>query len=417
MIRIGKYNLKINYSNLNTFLFLLLFIFLEFEYYDFVNLPVFQRIMGFKFEFDLIKFIIAHFFAIFLIDLNNRHTEINYFINSFFLMFLSFPAIILFEFMPNTPPIIVLFIIFFHLLSYVSFVYKPRVRLIKNRINQQQIIWFIAGLAFIMLIPFFLAYGLKVNFRVFLFKDIYEVRAIAAQKATFITSYFLSWLMKIVIPIGLVLGLKNKKWLLFSFFTLAQIYLFTLAGHRSAFISFFVVFILFIDSHRKQISVLLLTIILLIIASKLVTITTGNLIAESTIVRRAFFLPAIIMNDYFDFFKGNHTYLSYSILHNYIEYPFDLQPPQLIGKYYFNHETANVNSGFISDGFMNFGNIGVIINIFIVVAITRVFQFVKVPSIYSGIILIILYTLISSFLFTSLLTHGILLFMLLILFL
>ncbi len=417
MIRIGKYNLKLNYSNLSLFLFFALFIILEYEYYDFVNLPFFQKTMGFRFEFSFWKFILAHLFALTLIDLNSKHTEISYFINSFFLMFLTFPAIILFEFMPGTPITIVLFIILFHILNYLSFVYKPRTQLSKNRFNQQQTIWLVAALVMLMLIPFFLAYGMKLDFRVFLFKDIYEVRAIAAQKATFITSYFLSWLMKIVIPIGLVLSLKNKKWILFSFFTLAQIYLFTIAGHRSAFISFFVIFILFIESHQKQILVLLSSIITLIILSKFVTLTTGNLIAESTIVRRAFFLPAIIINDYFDFFKDNHTYLSYSILHSYIDYPFDLQPPQLIGKYYFNHESANVNSGFISDGYMNFGNIGVLLNIFIVVAITRFFQFVKVPSIYSGIVLIILYTLISSFLFTSLLTHGILLFMLLVLFL
>ncbi len=416
MIRFGVYKIRINKSNLSLFLFVLLFIFLEFEYYDFVNLPFFQNTMGFKFEFSIWRFIVAHLFAIVLIDLNQRQDEISYFINSLFLMFLSFPAIIMFAYMPGTPIIISFFILFFHLLLYLSNLYNPKVTLRRFQLNEQQTQWFIMILMFVLLIPFFLTYGLNVNLKVFFFQNIYEVRALAAQKANFFTSYFLSWLMKIVIPIGLILSLKNRKWILFIVFTLAQIYLFSITGHRSAFISFFVIFILFIESYEKQVLTLLSSIVLLIIASKLITITTGNLMAESIVVRRAFFLPSIIINDYFDYFKDNHTYLSYSILKSFINYPFELQPPQLIGKEFFHHAEANVNSGFISDGYMNFGNIGVIMNILIVSFIVRFFQFVKVPSYYSGIVLIIVYTLISSYLFTSLLTHGILLFLLLLLF-
>jgi len=414
MSQIKRFTFSSRY--LEPLLFLIILIILQFEFYDFVNIPFYQKSNGFSFEFTTWRFILGNLLALFFIDLNSKQKDLSYFVNSMFTVFLTFPVLILFMYMPETPSVLIIFLLLFHFLLYFSYVYPPNIKLKKLGLNQTQIVWIISGLTLLMLIPFLLVYGLKINYKVFLFQDIYETRAIASAKSTFITSYFFSWLMKIVVPIGVVLSLKNKKWLALAFFIIVQLYLFSIAAHKSAFFSLFVVLIMVINSYRKQVLALLSLIIIAIIASKIVSITTGDLLAESIVVRRVFFLPAVIINDYFDFFKDHHTYLSYSIFKSFITYPFDLQPPQLIGRAYFMSDTANVNSGFLSDGFMNFGYIGVIINIIAVVGIFRIVQFMNLTSSYSGILLIIIYTLISSFLLTCLLTHGILLFFVLIYF-
>lgn len=408
MINFKKLNITNKYIELS--LFLLLFFILEFEYYDFINIPLFKEKMGFDFSFTLWKFGLAKIFLAGLLFLNYKLKDFSYFVNSLFLIFLSFPAIILFEFMPGTPISISLFIILFHILFYLSSLIKLDLKTEIFKINKKYSLYVILGLTALMLIPFFITYGFKINFNAFLFKYTYDIRAAAALKSTISTSYFLPWLIKIIIPIGIVISLNKKKWILSIIFIIAQLYLFSTGAHKSAFFSIFVVFIMFVKTYRKQISFIIFSFILLIIISKLISIIGGNIMPESVIVRRVFFLPSIIINDYFDFFKGNHIYLSHSVFRSFFEYPFNLQPQNLIGKEYFSNPLSNVNSGFLGDGYMNFGYIGVIINIFAVVLVFKIIEIFKISYIYSGILIIIIYTLISSYFLTSLLTHGILLF-------
>jgi len=170
---------------------------------------------------------------------------------------------------------------------------------------------------------------------------------------------------------------------------------------------------MFLPSYRYQVRLVLIAFVLMIIASKVITLTTNEIMPESIVVRRTFFLPAIIINDYFDFFKDNHIYLSHSILKSFIEYPYELQPEQIISVEYFNSTTGHCNSGFISDGFMNFGYTGVILNIIGLLAVFKIMEVIKISHLYAGIIFIIIYTFISSYFLTSLLTHGVILFIIL----
>ena len=403
---------NINNKYVELFLFLTLFFFLEYEYYYFV-VPLFKENMGFDFAFSLWKYGLVKLFLTGLLFINYKLKEFNYFANSLFLIFLSFPAIILFEFMPGTPISISLFIILFHVLFYLSSLIKFDIKTDKYIINKKYSLYIILGITILMLIPFFIIYGFKINTDALLFKDVYKIRAEAAIKSNILTSYFLGWLIKIIIPIGIIISLHKKKCLLVALFILAQLYVFSTGAHKSAFFSIFVVFIMYIKTYRKQVAFILFSFIVLIIASKIIFVIDGNIIAESLIVRRTFFLPAIIINDYFDFFQNNYIHLSHSVLHKCILYPYDLNPPYLIGKYYFNNPASHVNSGFISDGYMNFGYIGVIINILGVILFLKLFQFLRISYIYSGILFIIVYTFINSYFLTSLLTHGILVFLVL----
>ena len=87
MINIKKIIITNKYIELS--LFLLLFFILEFEYFDFVNIPLFREKMGFDFSFSIWKFGLAKVFIAGLLFLNYKLKGFNYFVNSLSLIFLS----------------------------------------------------------------------------------------------------------------------------------------------------------------------------------------------------------------------------------------------------------------------------------------------------------------------------------------
>jgi hypothetical protein len=84
-----------------------------------------------------------------------------------------------------------------------------------------------------------------------------------------------------------------------------------------------------------------------------------------------------------------------------------LAPNLLIGQEYFPNSIKSANSGFISDGFMNLGYFGVILNIIGVITVFKLFSIIKISVKYSGVFTIIIYTLVNGYFLTSMLTHGI----------
>ena len=414
-IKYTKPDLRLEKDNLiDLFLLIALFLILEFEYFDFVNLPFFQEKMGFDFSFSGSRYFIGKLMLLFSLYINSKMKGLGYFSNTAFLIFLTFPSIIMFEFMPNTPIIISLSAILFHIIYFATSLFNPVFHNEKTlNLKKDYKLWIIIAITGIAIIPLFLNFGFNLNFEVFNPYKIYEVRALEINKTHGISNYFYSWLIKIIIPVGLIMSIKNRKWILVFVFFLLQIYLFLVEGHKSAFISLFVLLVMVIKTFQKQTRWMLITTIFMIIASRIISLSTGDIMVESIVVRRTFFLPAIISIDYFDFFAHNHTYLSHSIFRHFIDYPFDLDPPHLIGRDYLFNPKANANSGFISDGFMNFGYIGIFLYVTAMALVFKTIELLRISPACSGIIIIIIYTFISSFFLTTLLSHGVILFLIL----
>ncbi len=409
------FNRRISLKNKKTdILFLtILFLVLEIEFYRFVA-PSF-RSMGFGFRFSFIDFMLGKFFFVFALIINHHLKGFNYFINTLFVIFLTIPSIILFEYQPDTPAIIVFFVLLFHLLFYLSTLFSVKKIIPDIRFTERSEYLFLTGISVGMLLPFFVIYGLQIHPEVFLLKNIYGVRAIFSSKTNMLTAYLFSPLVKIVFPIGIVYGVIKKKVGVILFSTVSLLYLFGLSGHKSIFFSLLILPVFLIRTYEMQAKYISVLVIFAIFATVFISLTTGNILLESIVVRRVFFLPALITNDYYHFFDGNYVFLSNSILKSFIDYPFHLPPPQLIGEKYFYSPDADVNSGFLSTGFMNFGYLGVLMNILGVVVLLKFFSEMKISSHYAGIFLIVVFTLLSSSFFVSLLTHGIFVFVLLIL--
>ena len=66
----------------------------------------------------------------------------------------------------------------------------------------------------------------------------------------------------------------------------------------------------------------------------------------------------------------------------------------------------SANNGLISDGYMNFGTLGVIFNILLIAFYFMVLNSLKIPARYFGLFVLTIFSFISSSLSTVLLTHG-----------
>jgi len=132
----------------------------------------------------------------------------------------------------------------------------------------------------------------------------------------------------------------------------------------------------------------------------------NNNMFKSIFVRRVFFVPSLLNEFYFDFYKDSHLYLSHSIFSSFIDYNYDMSPAHTIADVYFHKPKMNANNGIISDGFMNFGYAGVVIYSLIFSLIFAFINSIKLNPKYFGLFVFYMLTFISSALLTVMLTHG-----------
>ena len=394
---------------IDAIMIIIIMILFEISYVTFIN--KYFSFLGYNFLFSVSKFAISNIILIVAVTINMLQKDLNYFVSSMLIVLMLLPNLIIYEFVPNVPFAIPLFVFITILILYLSSFVDVKTDKI-SFINNYKILT-ISIISILAFIPLFITYKFNLDFNVLLFEDIYKVRAEGVKKMGLITSYIYPWIVKIIFPIALILSLQYKKKALFILIFIAQIYLFIVQGHKSVFISAFLIFCYFIKDYQKQIRVVLSTIVFVVISTRILTLVTGNILIESIFIRRSFFVPAMNNVFYFDFFKDKPLYYSNSILGKFIDYPYHLLPPYLLGEKYYGMTNMSVNNGFISDGYMNIGIIGIILNIIGIIIYFKLLSKINISPIFSGIIIIIIFTLISSYFLTSLLTHGLILFLLL----
>ncbi|ALC88207.1 hypothetical protein AM499_12100 [Bacillus sp. FJAT-22090] len=116
---------------------------------------------------------------------------------------------------------------------------------------------------------------------------------------------------------------------------------------------------------------------------------------------------------YYDFFSSNEkVYLSNSIFRFFIENPYPIPIPNLIGSIYYQNYDTWVNVGYLADAYMNFGFLGILLFSILLGIILKMFDTLSHEK---GIELVIVtsfipfFGLMSGALLTKLLTGGILL--------
>ena len=141
-----------------------------------------------------------------------------------------------------------------------------------------------------------------------------------------------------------------------------------------------------------------------------VSIFANNIIPASLFVRRIFFIPAYIQTCYFDFFtKHVPDYFRNSFMRYFgLQSPYS-NIPFLIGSEYFNQNSMSANNGLISDAVANLGYVGILVMPILLSFILKLMDKASEGLDVRLYLTVALYTsliLVNSFLFTVLLTHG-----------
>ncbi len=391
-----------------------IFFLLEYAYKHFVA-PLYEY-EHFLYEYNSLKYIetkLLFFFVLLVINFKNPSPFI-YAVNQIFFLFMFSPNLIVYEYNPATPRLIIysiaVFLILLHILGFI------RVKVKTVKLTEKQFVILILFLIVLMLIPIVAYYKFNLNLKVLEFKDVYKVR-LENRPPNALIAYSYTWLSKILLPVLLAYSIIRKKYGLSIFAIVLLLYLYLTQAHKSVFFStLLIIYFYFFKNYYKKIFFFLFLLFVAIITVHFLYVFMGKLMPESLLVRRVLFLPAVINKLYFSAFKDQPLFLSHSVFSSFFHYPYQLDPPHLIGKIFFHSPQTNVNNGFISDGYMNFGSLGVWIYVVLVAITIKFFDLFYIDSRYYGIFFYIIFTLISSYFLTSLMTHGILILMLLALF-
>jgi hypothetical protein len=400
---------KIKYSNLKLLIALYALFLICFSFVI-KNLHVFLKASetaDLIYEFGLLKFVLATgivFSNMFVLS-SIKLKDLQYSVLVLVLIFFVFPSAVLFINVNGVD--IRIFIsqnIFFWGILLIGKI-KIKFKIKKANLESSKKILLLVVL--LGMIPFVILYLPYIDLENLLLRKIYQTRALMiANVDNLYTGYTYSWFNKFIIPSLLVFGLyqKSKKIIFLGIFSLVFLYL--CGANKAVFAGLIMVLLLYRFEYRKKINYLLLFLIAVTIISLMSSLFINSNELMVMAIRRPFLLPGLLDILYFDYFDGNSLYWSESITGAFIEYPYDRPHAFMVGEQYFQKSVWNANNGIISDGFMNAGMIGVLINTFIVGIYFSILNQLNISGKFFGLIFLFIFSLISSSLTTVLLTHG-----------
>lgn len=384
-----------------------LFVLLE-VFYSKVVYPTYDD-MGFKLVFQTEHFIMGWLFfviplaLVFLIAKTDFLFSILNLLISFFLA----PNVILYQYM-NTDVLIALgiasIVIFSLLLQRVMPALKSQVVPLRKR-N-----FYLLSIVSVLLIPFFLTFGLPQSFT-FSLEDVYDLRELSAGMVNKFTDYTYSLLGSWLLPTLIVIGFLRRAYFSIIFSTVAILYLFLVTGNKITLFTLFPTYgFLFFKGYTKKLTMAYIVVITIFSFGLWysVNVEAANGITD-LLVRRFLFLPALLNHQYFEFFEGVPVFYSHSFLSSFFDYPYDALPPKLIGFEYYSGN--NATNGIISDGFLNVGIVGVFITTSLASVIIVYFDKLKIHAAFLGVFFLLIQRFIDTSFFTLMLTHGLFLFL------
>ena len=321
-----------------------------------------------------------------------------------FFLILTVPSLIAF----TAGPIYETRILVYHQAFFFALYLLSRIRFKYTGLpvlEKRQAIWLFLGIIFLGTIPFLIVYGPHINLKNLLLLDVYETRTRMAGLSNAYFGYTYSPFTKIIIPLIIVFSLeiRDKFMLLAGVFLLVLFYLF--GAHKTVYLGLVVILVFYRWNYFRSVRNLVLYSNLFIILCLVLSFFEYDYPWILTF-RRIHFLPTLLDTAYFDFFAGNPMYWSESILKGFFDYPYDVKHEILIGQEYFNRDDVAANNGLISEGFMNFGSIGVAINILIIGVYFTLLNRMHIHPKYFGLFVLVIFSFLSSSLFTVMLTHG-----------
>lgn len=399
-------NLKLNIrTSIIVYFFLLLSLY-HFKIKDYYYWNYVAYLQDSFFDFSFYRAIVAA--TVFLINLffvlKIDKTKLIFIVLSIFFLLFTIPSLIAFTSSNMYPVNLMLFhqVLFFALYGF------SRLKLSFKKVpvlNKKQATYMFFVIITLGILPYLVTYGPHINLKNLILIDVYETRRIMGDLSNPYFGYTYSLFTKILIPLFIVFSMELKNRLMVAFGILYLILFYLFGAHKTVLVALLVVFVFYKLSFFGAIKkILVLSNFLILLSIGLAAIGFDYVWIYS--FRRIHFLPTLLDICYLDFFKEKPLYLSESIFKSFFPYPYDMGHAKLIGKNYFNNPDMGANNGLISDGFMNFGTYGVLINVFLVSFYFMLLNSLKIPPRYFGLFVLIVFSFLSSSTLTVFLTHG-----------
>ena len=245
---------------------------------------------------------------------------------------------------------------------------------------------------------------------------VYEFRSAAAHNLPTIFGYINPMVSKVVFPFSLLIAIVKKE-RLFALFSIAgSIMMFGLTSHKGPLFYPFVVMAFYYILNLSNVIFWLLSGYSFLIIVSIVLFKFWNIISFSSLItERIYYVPAYLNYLYYDFFS-NHSFTWWArskITFRLLDYQYSFDVPHLIGATYLNRPECGANTGWIGSGYSAGGFLGMFLCAFIAgifLALINAYGKIIDYRIITAILIVpLLAMFMSSDIFTSLLTDGLLL--------
>ena len=404
----------LNFSKIleNKYLFIfsgILFKFiLEYTYIHFVN-PVYAY-AGFNLDINLIKYLEGWLIYFFFLSFTPHRIikTSDFVINMLFFSFLS-PLLVFYSLSNAVKIYLYLILIGVFIIYALRNGKKFKFPILQNGHFYSCSLCILS----IIIVSLWLIFSGGLNFFNLDFTRVYEFRPdVKAVINEGLLGYLNSWTFKVFGPFLLVIFLYSRLYFFASLVFLIHIFWFGISSSKSVlFYPFLILFVYACFKNNKGSSIIPIFFTLVILISYLFFIMFDVIRPGSLFIRRVFFVPSFLTFTYYEFFSSEgYIFWSNSITSKFIEYPYDLGVPRVIGDYL--GTNSNANNSFLSTGYMHAGIFGIIFYSIIFAFIMRLYDSLdydpKFIWVSIAIIIIPIRSMITdSDLPTALLTKGV----------
>ena len=367
---------------------------------------------GYTLDFNRVNYIFSWvFYLITLLFVEDRMAKVSDFFFITALLSVVAPITVIYGYDSSRDLVAVLTLIFslffVKFITTFKFISFKKLAIVKNGISIVVIISLIF-VFFLVIWYFFSGVNLNLNFN-----KVYDFRGDNAELAGIgILRYINNWTYQIFNVTLFAIALLHKKYFFAFFIVVIQTYFFAASAHKIVFFLPLLVFsVWFYFGRTNSLVALPISFILLLIPALIYFYYSENLFIPSLIIRRVFFVPANLAFAYFEFFSFNpKVFWSNGILSSFLSYPYDLSLTHMIGRF-IGYDGMGANNGYVASGFAHAGYFGVLFYSIILGLLLKLIDdmtYNKLPLWFSVAISIapLRTALINSDLFTTMLTHG-----------
>ena len=291
----------------------------------------------------------------------------------------------------------------------------PSIRLTFSRARPQALFWaFVAALGVVLYARVLSVYGFSIDVASIL--DVYDVRAAYREslEGSAFTAYAINWLGNAIFPLLIVQGLLTGNRVLIPVGLVGQLTLFSITGYKSMlFSSILLLAILFgLRARGRSFGPTVIWGCLgLVLGATIGGMLLSNTLILNLAVTRTVVTPGLLTGFYFDFFSVNEpANLGHSIFRSFVDYPYTLTPPFLIGQTYYGNAQISANANVWADGFANFRYVGVLAYTLLLGLVLRAFDGLARGRDMRAVAMLLGvagFTFSNTSLLTTLLTHGV----------